>query len=96
MESIRSQDTDPSQRPGEVVAELVVDVRFARVYSEGWQSWSPATWYPADASGESPLEDWQHTMRFRPGTPVAAAGVQGEGLLVVDPGTGDPAWCFGG
>ncbi len=31
------------------------------------------------------------SMRFRPGTPVAADGVQGEGLLVVDPGTGEPA-----
>ena len=29
-------------------------------------------------------------MRFRPGTPVAAEGVQGEGLLVVDPGDGEP------
>ena len=27
-------------------------------------------------------------MRFRPGTPVTAEGVQGEGLVVVDPGTG--------
>ena len=29
-------------------------------------------------------------MRFRPGTPVAADGLQAEGLLVVDPGDGAP------
>ena len=30
-------------------------------------------------------------MRFRPGTPVTADALQAEGLLVVDPGTGEPA-----
>ena len=34
-------------------------------------------------------------MRFRPGTPVAENGVQGEGLLVVDPGNGAPARLYG-
>ena len=85
----------PGELLGEVVDELRVDARHARVYAEGWQSWSPATWYPVGSTGLAPGEDWQHTMRFRPGTPVSAAGVQAEGLLVVDPGTGDPARCFG-
>ena len=43
------------------------------------------------ATRPRPDEEWQHLMRFRPGTPVAADGVQAEGLLVVDPGTGEPA-----
>ena len=30
-------------------------------------------------------------MRFRPGTPLTAGALQAEGLLVVDPGTGEPA-----
>ncbi len=85
----------PDEGPGEVVDEVPVDLRTARVYAEGWQSWSPATWYPVNTTGLEPGEDWQHTMVFRPGTPVAAVGVQAEGLLVVDPGTGEPARCYG-
>ena len=60
-----------------------------RVYAEGWQSWSPATWYSPGGNGLRPDHDWQHTMRFRPGTPLADAGLQAEGLLVVDPGSGE-------
>ncbi len=85
----------PDECPGEVVDEVPVDRRTARVYAEGWQSWSPATWYPVHATGLAPTTDWQQSMRFRPGTPVASAGVQGEGLLVVDPGTNDPCRCYG-
>ncbi|GAA3553714.1 alpha-galactosidase [Microlunatus spumicola] len=72
---------------------LVDEVRVgpdARVYAEGWQSWSPATWYAPGARGLRPDLDWQHTMRFRPGTPLADEGLQAEGLLVVDPGDGGP------
>ena len=65
----------------EVVDEVPVDIASARVYAEGWQSWSPATWYPLTARGLRPDEEWQHLMRFRPGTPVAEGGIQAEGLL---------------
>jgi len=75
----------------EVIDEVRVDPARARVYAEGWQSWSPATWYAAGATGLAPEQEWQHLMRFRPGTPLAPDGVQAEGLLVVDPGNGDPA-----
>ena len=34
-----------------IVDEVPVDPGTARVYAEGWQSWSPATWYPAGATG---------------------------------------------
>jgi alpha-galactosidase len=78
----------------EVIDEIPVDPATARVYAEGWQSWSPATWYAAGTTGQAPHEDSQHLMRFRPGTPVAPTGVQGEGLLVVEPGTGAPARLF--
>ena len=33
----------------------------ARVYAEGWQSWSPATWYAPGARGLRPDLGWQHT-----------------------------------
>jgi len=78
-----------------VVDDLPVDLRTARVYAEGWQSWSPATWYPVGADGLAPQAGWEHEMRFRPGTPVAPHGVQAEGVLVVDPGEGAPARLYG-
>ena len=85
----------PTELVGEVVDEVPVDRRTGRIYAEGWQSWSPATWYPVTGVSQRPDADWKHLMRFRPGTPVAATGVQGEGLLVVDPGDGGPARCYG-
>ena len=72
---------------GEVVDEVPVDPARSRVYAEGWQSWSPATWYPVAANGRVPDEEWQHLMRFRPGTPLTPHALQAEGLLVVDPAT---------
>jgi alpha-galactosidase len=77
------------------IDEVPVDPARARVYAEGWQSWSPATWYPASAAALRPDADWQHIMRFRPGTPIARDALQAEGLLVVDPGDGSPARCYG-
>lgn len=67
----------------------------ARVYAEGWQSWSPTTWRAQGDPIHRPAEPWQHAMRFRPGVEVAADAVQGEGLLVVDPDDGAPARVFG-
>ncbi|MFS0894657.1 glycoside hydrolase family 36 protein [Microbacterium sp. 179-I 3D3 NHS] len=67
----------------------------ARVYAEGWQSWSPTTWSLRDDRVHLPTEAWQHAMRFRPGVPVADDALQGEGLLVVDPGDGSDARVFG-
>ncbi|PRB18471.1 glycoside hydrolase family 36 protein [Microbacterium sp. MYb62] len=77
-----------------VLDEIVVGPD-ARVYAEGWQSWSPTTWYADGDPIHRPAEPWQHTMRFRPGTEVAADAWQGEGLLVVDPGGGAPVRVFG-
>ena len=75
--------------------EVVVDPERARVYEEGEQSWSPTTWYPAGATSRRPRLDWQHLMRFRAGTELPEHGLQGSGLLVVDPGTGDPVRVYG-
>lgn len=67
----------------------------ARVYAEGWQSWSPTTWSSRGDEIHRPAEPWQHAMRFRPGVEVAGDAQQGEGLLVVDPGDGGAARVFG-
>jgi alpha-galactosidase len=72
-----------------VIDEVPVDAT-ARVYAEGWQSWSPTTWYRAGDPAHRPEEGWQHLMRFRPGTQLPPDGVQGEGLLVIEPGGGAP------
>jgi alpha-galactosidase len=79
----------------EIVDEVPVDPGSARVYAEGWQSWSPAAWYDVTATGPAPDAEWKHLMRFRPGTPVATTGLQAEGLIVVDPGLGEPARLYG-
>jgi alpha-galactosidase len=67
----------------------------ARVYAEGWQSWSPTTWYGSTDAAHRPAEQWQHLMRFRPGRDLPDSGVQAEGLLVVDPGDGAPHRAYG-
>ena len=80
---------------GDLVDEVQVDRATARVYAEGWQSWSAASWYAATAAGPVPAVTEDHLMRYRPGTPVSRDGLQGEGLVVVDPGLGAPARCYG-
>lgn len=84
-----------SPQGAQILDEVAVDPMHARIYAEGWQSWSPASWHPVGPAGPRPTEDWVATMRFRPGAPVAPTGVQAEGVLVVDPGTGAPARCYG-
>ncbi|MEL4504622.1 glycoside hydrolase family 36 protein [Luteococcus sp. H138] len=59
-----------------------------RMYAEGWQSWSETGWM-REASVQ-PLDDAEYKMRFRPDKPLPDSGIQAEGLLVVDPGNGDP------
>jgi alpha-galactosidase len=76
------------------LAEIAVDPRTARVYEHGWQSWSPTRVYDAGTTSARPEHEWQHLMRFRPGTAPTQQGFQAEGLLVVDPGTGEPARLF--
>lgn len=78
-----------------VVDEVPIDPHDSRVYAEGWQSWSPASWYRAGATPRTPEGEWQHLMRFRPGTPVVPDAIQAEGLLVADPGDGSDARCYG-
>lgn len=76
------------------VDEVRVDPARARFYAEGWQSWSPTTWEHW-GQPHRPDQSWQHTMRFRPGTPLPSdETIQGEGLLLVDPGTGAPVRAY--
>jgi len=73
-----------------VIDDVDVDPATARVYEHGWQSWSPTRVHGVRETSARPEHDWQHTMRFRPGTPLAADGFQAEGLLLVEARTGEP------
>ncbi|NJC63392.1 alpha-galactosidase [Planosporangium flavigriseum] len=68
-----------------------IDPARGRVYEHGWQSWSPTTIYPADATSWRPVRPGARVMSYRPGKPGPASGFQGEGLLAVDPGDGGKA-----
>lgn len=81
--------------PFRPIDEVPVSVAHATVYEEGWQSWSPTTSYGAGETSSRPKLAWQKSMRFRAGKPLASHGFQAEGLLVVDPGTGEPARVYG-
>jgi alpha-galactosidase len=72
------------------VARLRVDPERGRVYEHGWQSWSPTATYPVTATSHRPVRPEMQTMCWRPGRPAPSRGFQGEGLLAVDPGTGEP------
>jgi alpha-galactosidase len=73
------------------VDEFSVEPSVTRVYEHGWQSWSPTTDYPVDATSYRPARPVNQTMCYRPGKPAPATGFQGEGLLGVASGDGEPA-----
>ena len=80
----------------EELASIKVDADAGRVYEHGWQSWSPSGSYPvAVRSSFRPARAVSQIQSYRPGRPAPATGFQGEGLLAVDPGTGDPVVVFG-
>ncbi len=73
------------------LAEVPVDPDRGRVYEHGWQSWSPTTVHPVGGTGHRAVRPAMQIMCYRPGRPGPARGFQGEGVLAVDPGTGEPA-----
>lgn len=76
---------------GEVVAELDVDPRRCLVHAEGWQSWTPTTSYRLGDRQWLPARPELWTWGYggsRPRPPRRPGVFQGDGLLVVDPGTG--------
>ena len=74
----------------QVIDDFAVDHRIARVYEHGWQSWSPTTSYPVTGTSYRPASAASQAMRYRSGRPAPATGFQGEGLLAVDCGDGQP------
>lgn len=77
------------------VEEIEVDPARGQVYEEGWQSWSPTTWYNVQDTSYRPESGWRHLMRFRPERQYPRSGFAAEGLLVVDPGNGSAVRLYG-
>ncbi|GAA3170867.1 hypothetical protein GCM10010531_25200 [Blastococcus jejuensis] len=73
----------------QVLARIPVDPSRARVYEHGWQSWSPTAAYRLDDRPFRPVSDDRRVGNYRPEVTASADAFQGEGLLAVDPGTGE-------
>jgi alpha-galactosidase len=72
-----------------VIARITVDRERASVYEHGWQSWSPTTAYRLDRRPFRPVSDLRRVGNYRPERTAPADAFWGEGLLAVDPGTGE-------
>ena len=78
----------------DVLATVAVDRERARVYEHGWQSWSPTTAYRLDQRPFRPVSDLRRIGNYRPERTAPGDVFWGEGLLAVDPGTGDGVHVF--
>lgn len=73
----------------EVLSRIPVDPSRATVYEHGWQSWSPTSAYRLDQRPFRPVSEQRRVGNYHPDRAAPADGFWGEGLLAVDPGTGD-------
>jgi alpha-galactosidase len=78
-----------------VLARIAVDRERASVYEHGWQSWSPTAAYRLDQRPFRPVSDARRVGNYRPETTAPTGAFWGEGLLAVDPGTGEGVHVFG-
>jgi alpha-galactosidase len=73
------------------VAELPFDARKpARVYAEGWQTWSPVGVLNLGEESARAANARDQKVMLRPGRPVPPGTIQAEGVLVIEP-PGGPA-----
>lgn len=82
---------------GDLVAEVVVDLVRARVYVEGWQSWTPSTTYALGDVQWGPVHSQTWVSGYggsRPRPPSGPGVFQGDGLLILDPGSGEDVVTF--
>ena len=78
-----------------MLAAIPVDPARARVYEHGWQSWSPTATYRLDDAPARPVSEARRVGNYRPDRGAPADAFWGEGLLAVDPGTGEGVHVFG-
>jgi alpha-galactosidase len=79
----------------QVLARIPVDLSRALVYEHGWQSWSPTSAYRLDERPFRPVSDDRRVGNYHPERTAPHDAFWGEGLLAVDPGTGDGVHVFG-
>jgi alpha-galactosidase len=79
----------------EVLGRIPVDPSRALVYEHGWQSWSPTSAYRLDQRPFRPVSDDRRVGNYHPERTAPHDAFWGEGLLAVDPGTGDGVQVFG-
>src|SRR5919107_4616342 len=79
----------------EELIRVPVDRGRAVVYEHGWQSWSPTAAHPLGEAAARPVSEARRVGNYRPDRDQPAAGYAGEGLLALDPGTGDGVHVFG-
>ena len=79
----------------EELTRVPVDPRRAVVYEHGWQSWSPTAAYAAGERPARPVSEDRRVGNYRSDRDWPASVYAGEGLLAVDPGTGEGVHVFG-
>ena len=77
------------------IATVPVDPARATVYEHGWQSWSPTVAYRLDQPPYRPVSDLRRVGNYRPESTVPDGAFWGEGLLAIEPGTGEGVHVFG-
>ena len=80
---------------GESDVRIPVDPQRAVVYEHGWQSWSPTAAYRVDQRPFRPVSEARRVGNYRPERTAPHEAFWGEGLLAVDPGTGEGIHVFG-
>jgi len=76
------------------IATVSVDPARVRVYEHGWQSWSPTAAYRLADRPFRPVSDARRVGNYRPERTAPDDAFWGEGLLAVDPGTGEGIQVF--
>lgn len=76
------------------IATVSVDPARVRVYEHGWQSWSPTAAYRLADRPFRPVSDARRVGNYRPERRAPDDAFWGEGLLAVDPGTGEGIQVF--
>jgi alpha-galactosidase len=78
------------------VLSLEVIAQRARIYEEGWQSWSPSLIYPLLEAPARAISALSYRGNYGGTRPMPEPGdFSGEGLLALDPGTGGPIVVIG-
>jgi alpha-galactosidase len=83
------------ERHFEDIAELTVDPATARIYAEGWQSWSPSLTYRLDQPTYRPTSKRSPIASYAAEWSAPEGVYQGAGLAAIQAGADAPVHVFG-